>query len=778
MASARRRRVTGPSLAPGDTVRIRDERWVVVRHTAGGSASILDVQGRDPSNRHARASFLLPFEVVDPLLSDRSPHLVRPRRWRRTARALIAEASPSYEALRAPLRARISLMPFQLEPVLAVTHAMASRILIADEVGLGKTIQAALIIAEVLERSRHGRVLVVTPAALREQWQSELRERFGIDAWIADSAAFARESVSWGFGNPWSGRPVTITSIDFVKRPEVMRPLEGLLWDAAIFDEAHGLAGHSDRAIAANALARRARTVVLLTATPHSGDERAFESLCRIGDLNNEFPLLTFRRSRRDVGLAIFRRTFTLRVRPSPAEREMHRGLAAYARKVRKVHGGGADPAHLAMVLLTRRACSSAWSLARSIERRLALLASHGGPEMSQMPLPLFDAAADEEPGAELSAPGLDDRNEERRCLHRLLNFARLAEPAESKLAALLRLLRRAREPAIVFTEYRDTLTRVASALAELAPVTLHGGLTLAERRENLRRFTTGAARLLLATDAASEGLNLHQRCRLVINLELPWTPLRLEQRVGRVERIGQLRRVHTVHLLAAGTAEETFVTRLRARRERATHAVEQLRRQRPESRRLHSTAEAEADRLAHLRLVAASAHERPLNDRPAVTVSRRGASRGRSVWAFHLVFTDAFGHPIWRTLVGVITAHPDRAPVLRSIERHAGWIGTWLNDCRSTAAASLEKSLRSHLHLASRREHALIGGLQNERARLSPSLLQAGLFDRRAERAFAAQNAVLEEALARCRTRIDEIAAAGQPACEPARLAFLVIGR
>ncbi len=267
-------------------------------------------------------------------------------------------------------------MPFQLEPALAVTHGMASRILIADEVGLGKTIQAALIIAETLERTRHGRVLIVAPASLREQWQSELESRVGIDAWLADSASLARTGAAWGTSNPWAGRPVTITSIDFVKRPEVMRSLEALVWDTVVFDEAHGLTGHSDRAVAAGALARRARTVVLLTATPHSGDDRAFESLCRIGDRENEFPLLIFRRTRRDVGLDVSRRTTSLRVRPTLAERDMHRALQTYADKVRSERAPIADPAHLAMMVLTRRACSSASSLARSIERRLSLLGS------------------------------------------------------------------------------------------------------------------------------------------------------------------------------------------------------------------------------------------------------------------------------------------------------------------------------------------------------------------------------------------------------------------
>src|SRR4030095_1651898 len=174
------------SLLPGETVRIRDERWVVTRQTPGVSASILDVRGRDRTNREACASFLLPFEAVERLASDQSPRRVTPGRWRRLTRALLTEATPSWPSLRTPLRARISLLPFQLEPALAVTHGMASRILIADEVGLGKTIQAALIIAELVERMPHGRVLVVAPAALKEQWQSELHDRFDIDAWIAD----------------------------------------------------------------------------------------------------------------------------------------------------------------------------------------------------------------------------------------------------------------------------------------------------------------------------------------------------------------------------------------------------------------------------------------------------------------------------------------------------------------------------------------------------------------------------------------------------------------
>ena len=234
---------------PGETVRIRDERWVVTRPTPGINASVLEVRGRDRSNLDARASFLLPFEIVERLASDRSPRRVRPGRWRQLTRAILAEATPSWPSLRTPLRARISLLPFQLEPALAVTHGVASRILIADEVGLGKTIQAALIIAE---SSR------TNPP--RRGCSSSLQPRSGSSGSRSSTIGSpstrglpirrrcARLGAAWGTPNPWAGRPVTITSIDFVKRPEVMRALEALVWDAVVFDEAHGLTGHSDRA--------------------------------------------------------------------------------------------------------------------------------------------------------------------------------------------------------------------------------------------------------------------------------------------------------------------------------------------------------------------------------------------------------------------------------------------------------------------------------------------------------------------------------------------------
>jgi superfamily II DNA or RNA helicase len=434
-----------------------------------------------------------------------------------------------------------------------------------------------LILAEVFAREPDGRALVICPAALREQWQRELAVRFDLLATVLDSAGAARTASAHGFAlSPWAAARIVITSIDYVKRPEVMRALEPLVWDVIVFDEAHGLAGPSDRATAAALLGTRARRVVLLTATPHSGDDDAFSRICDVGRLDSDGPLLMFRRTRAEAGISATRRTAILKVRLSEAEAAMHEALVAYARRVWQQSPGAHPGAKLAMAVLLRRAYSSAASLARSIERRRTLLAQ-ASLDGAQLVLPFVEAGADDdEPAAILAARGLIDPLDEDRTLERLLRLARRAANGQSKVAVLVRLLRRVREPLLIFTEYRDTLNDLVSQLP-IPVVSMHGGMTATERRSAAREFTDGTASVLVATDAASEGLNLHQRCRVVVNLELPWTPLRLEQRVGRVDRIGQARSVHALHLVARGTGEESIVARLSAREARARSSLEQI---------------------------------------------------------------------------------------------------------------------------------------------------------------------------------------------------------
>ncbi len=315
---------------------------------------------------------------------------------------------------------------------------------------------------------------------------------------------------------------------------------------------------------------------MLLTATPHAGDEPAFSRLCRTGALNDS-PILMFRRSRHDAGLQVDRRVARLTVTLSPDERRMHAVLARYTRAAwtGAAHGPRAD-ALLALVVLNKRALSSARSLHASVTRRLQLL---GDPSSEwQQPGFRFDedgeTDADDEAPAALGCPALVDGARERKYLMVLAAVAARAARHESKLAALQRLLRRVDEPAIVFTEFRDTLAHVADALAAERVAVLHGGLTRRDRLAAERAFVSGEARVLLATDAAGEGLNLQARCRLVVNLELPWNPRRLEQRVGRVDRIGQRRTVHALHLVARDTGETRVLARLALRLEQARTAL------------------------------------------------------------------------------------------------------------------------------------------------------------------------------------------------------------
>ena len=212
---------------------------------------------------------------------------------------------------------------------------------------------------------------------------------------------------------------------------------------------------------------------------------------------------------------------------------------------------------------MSKRAFSSASSLAISVERRLSLLSGHSpGPLQTGLPFDADEDTSDADPA--LSTPVLDRLDEEQDALRQILAAATRARSGERKIAALQRLLNRVREPAVIFTEYRDTLFTLESAILHMRrPAILHGGLTRQQRRAAIEAFNNGAADLLLATDAGSEGLNLQRRCRLVVNLELPWNPIRLEQRIGRVDRLGQPRTVHAINLFAHDTAESLVLARL-----------------------------------------------------------------------------------------------------------------------------------------------------------------------------------------------------------------------
>jgi hypothetical protein len=404
----------------------------------------------------------------------------------------------------------------------------------------------------------------------------ELATRAGLAPAALDAARLAALADGLPPGaSPWPLVPLAIVSLDLIKQPDILHGLMQGAWDLCVIDEAHLLTPGTARAQAARVVADRSLRVLLLTATPHDGNDEHYAALCTLGRLWDDEPLALFARPRGTDALAAptpSPRVLRLGIHPSPKERHLHQLLARYVARVWTSASRDRSPARLAMTVLAKRAASGPWALARSLERRLEMLDAAAAGAASQPSL--FTAPDDVEqeddvPDAMLAAPGLPPA-QERLWLRLLVNAARAATPHDRKLAALRRLLRRTPEPAIVFTEYRDTLRHCADVLRPERRLTvLHGGLPAEVRHEAAAAFLDGRATLLLATDAASLGLNLHARCRLVVHLELPWNPLRLEQRTGRVDRIGQTRRVHAIELVSRSSWEARIATRLDERRAR-----------------------------------------------------------------------------------------------------------------------------------------------------------------------------------------------------------------
>jgi superfamily II DNA or RNA helicase len=554
----------------GMHLRVRKSVWLVDRVDQYATCRLVSLLPVRRAPEAAAVALLAPFDRMTPV--RQAP------RWRaggpRHAIAQLARALRDTAAGGAgqSLGPELTLVPWQWTAAVALLRGDASRLLLADAVGLGKTIQAGLAISAVRARGKAARVLVLTPAGLRDQWQQEIERLFQLRCTIADAAWLrAMRRAMPADVNPWRLAITVIASIDFVKQPELLAAAAGSPWDVLIVDEAHALGARTDRRAAAAALASCARHVLLLTATPHGGNEEDFQALLSVGRLPGETarPLI-IRRTRADVGLDRTRRARVARVALGRAELRMHALLREYAGAVWRQRGTCSPAARLAMTVLLKRAASSAWALHCSVLHRVRLL----GPEddlPAQPPLPFEDPGetdcGDTEVPAALGEAGLDERGRELEMLVALSDAARVAAGSESKIARVATVLRRTPEPAIVFTEYRDTLQAALLALGPCGSIAvLHGGLSRVARQLAEREFTRGHARVLLATDAASEGLNLHGRCRLVINLELPWNPVRLEQRIGRVDRIGQTRRVHAVHMVGSDTAESYVFTRLAAR--------------------------------------------------------------------------------------------------------------------------------------------------------------------------------------------------------------------
>ena len=790
-------------ISQSDLVCVRQTRWRVTSIRAYDECQVLTLRGIGATNAGVERCAIVPFDLVQPLeRPERMAHISR-RLWRRGCRALLGSTiSPA--TLRSVATARIDLLPHQLEPALAAVRGLATRLLLADDVGLGKTIQTGVVLTELRARGAADRILVIAPAGLRDQWAAELT-RFGIDAAILDARRLRQIGAALPVGvNPWQTVPVAITSVDFVKRGEVLAAAAACRWDLVVVDEAHGVAGVSDRHGAVQELARRSSFTLLLTATPHSGDARAFASLCNIGGVPGD-KLMVFRRSRHDVNLDSPRRIHRLAIRLSARERAMHALLDRFSCAVRDLHGrsGPADDCWLALSVLHKRALSSARSLAQSVERRLAAI-EIGVAGAGQLNLPLVDpegelTSLDESPPWSPLLQ-LRDVDTERRLLTALARAAAAASDHEAKIDALRRLLRRIDEPAIVFTEYRDTLRHVQAALG-IRSVLLHGGMTRDERSISVDQFTSGRERLLLATDAAAEGLNLQCSCRLVINLELPWNPVRLEQRIGRVDRIGQHRTVHVFHLIARASNEMKLLARLQARIAAARTEIggmnplgdaasiaraiiaadsrgSAMRAAAPAvspsielySPCLRDEGIFEARRIAAVRLFTKDGDNRALAHLEGlgpwvITAAHwrtRAALSGRTVMLWQVTAVDDSGRLLGSTVVAVaariLGLNAPEQVRLRVQQQTASWRDEILVQHRAFLAARLA------------REEAM-----ESRAGMPASMFQPGLFDRRELRTRLAAAAAQNDADHDRRSRVTALEASRSISFPPPRLLFVI---
>jgi hypothetical protein len=337
--------------------------------------------------------------------------------------------------------------------------------------------------------------------------------------------------------------------------------------------------------------------------------------------------------------------------------------------------------------------------------------------------------------------------------------------------------------------------------------VLLHGGMTPTERRQAAARFTHGDAAVLLATDAASEGLNLQHRCRLVINLDLPWTPLRLEQRVGRIDRLGQQRPVHAVHFVGRGTSEADVIDRLIARDKAARASLDAIvrltsqdvasivmgrqegdRRSRIESiiggagitPHLREESRVEASRIALSRTLRCGSASTDL-DRPFATFIGKPRRVARGYWLWRTTIEGVLGDWLWDACVSVVVQTvPLRARSARTFRNVLAASAADLNEAADRAAQSAMERFREDTRIplttAIARERAIAATLAAQHATLATSLIQRGLFDRRAERRSAEQREIIADGANRSAERLDELLRWQTPAATERHLVFAVL--
>jgi SNF2 family DNA or RNA helicase len=438
------------------------------------------------------------------------------------------------------LRRKIKILPHQVKAAIKVLNQMQGRGILADEVGLGKTIEAGIVMKELIARGKARSILILTPASLAGQWQEELWNKFGERFVRHDDEEFK------GF----SYHDKIVASIDTAKSPQHSRDIIAREWDLCIVDEAHYLKNKKTQrySLADDITARHA---LMLTATPIQNNLIELYNLINlikpgllgtmqnfeeeyIGDAQGRVLLhaqrlqtllqqVLIRNRRAETGLKFpERKVETHRVKASKGEYELHQAVSTFIRSYKDFF-----ESHLALMVLEREVASSAPALVKTL---------------NNMSPKVHDAEV---------GKAMDE-----------LKALAEAIKRNSKVNLILDIAKNTKEKMIVFTQFRETQELLSRRLKQegVENVKFHGQLTPGRRRNALEEFKgtkPGDPQVLVATDSGSEGLNL-QFCHILVNYDLPWNPMRVEQRIGRVHRIGQdSSNVVILNLAVADTIED-----------------------------------------------------------------------------------------------------------------------------------------------------------------------------------------------------------------------------
>jgi len=492
----------------------------------------------------------------------------------------------AFDKLSALSNSRTRLLPHQIESTYIVVNSLKPRFILADEVGLGKTIEASLIMKELMFRKGYKKILIVAPSPLLIQWQQELKNKFNEDFTIVRRENFLHSTDQY-----WKNFEKLITSIDFIKNPSYGEEILKTKWDIVIFDEAHRLRKDYSKATKAyqfaEKLSRKCECLLLLTATPFRGKLEELYYLLHLIDPNILGPYHTFvneyvigsksdlkekiskvllRRRKIEVGGFTKRFAKTVRIDLSSQERLFYDETTEYVKREFNLAMGTKNRAiGFVMIVFQKLLDSSVIALLQALTKRKYMLEVRLHTLRTESP-EWEDWDSDETEGVEElisvmnEATYQDFQNIKREIftLNRLIYIGKQIKEDRKSLKlreTLFKLKKEGHQKFIIFTQFRTTQEYLREVLKDFKIVVFHGSLTSEEKEKAILEFKNDAE-ILISTEAGGEGRNL-QFANILFNYDLPWSPLKIEQRIGRIHRFGQKENVYIFNFASKDTVAE-----------------------------------------------------------------------------------------------------------------------------------------------------------------------------------------------------------------------------